>query len=135
MELQPMMLLGASFLLGVCIRDLCEFFRHSPDRRDTENLRLSSSLVDFVDAAKASRGDVVILRSAKVLSKVERESLLACGKLIAGASGVRLVILEPHMEIAQLFHFRDKGAYGNDRAYEPLPMGEVKVGGDVREPR
>lgn len=70
---------------------------------------LPRQVVEFRDAAVVSRGDLLILSVEKALIKDQRDAMRAALDGVADGVGVKILILEPGMKLAQLIKLHDKG--------------------------
>lgn len=72
---------------------------------------LPRQVVEFRDAAIASKGDVLVLRATKSMGREQRIAVRELLDDMAKNAGIKIMMLEPGIELAQLIKFNDKGDY------------------------
>ena len=65
--------------------------------------------IEFANAAIALKGDVLILRTTKPMSREQRIAVNESIRVTEKNAGIKIILLEPGVEIAQLIKFHKDG--------------------------
>lgn len=100
-------------------------------------LPLPRQAIEFIDAANASPGDILVLRTAKPMRPEQRIYVRPLFDEMEKNAGIKIMILEPGVDIVQLIKFHDKGGDNPGNADhdgdQPLPFDGAEIDHGMRK--